>query len=125
TADNLILSEDGSVRITDACFYEEMARFDLAGAHCALRARPPYASDISALAEVLLSAIVGAKGPGHTDVAAKRTRAALLRARRDSRAYASASSLADALTSLSSAAIIRQVWRPATATGLMAAFGTV
>lgn len=125
TADNLIVCEDGSVRLTDACFSEETSRFDLAGAHCDFRDRTVHGSDISALADILLAAIDGLHGAGQHNLAANRMTAALKRAQKNARAYASAASLADALSSMSTLAIARQVWRPATATGLMAAFGTV
>ena len=89
-------------------------------------------SDISALADLLLWAMdahnkrpVRTTGDPQDEPIRKRMVAALRHARKDDRAYPSATSLAEALVSMNSATIVRHVWRPATTSGLLAAFSTV
>lgn len=135
TADNVIVSENGSIKLTDAGFSEAAGNFNFGGTTCRLkdgRGGLQPGTDISRLADLLLWATdateVHSGQPARDrqeELVRKRMLAALRHARKDDRAYPTAASLAEALTEMNSATIVRHVWRPATTSGLLAAFSTV
>jgi tRNA A-37 threonylcarbamoyl transferase component Bud32 len=125
TAENVVLTHEGAVRMTDAGFATALRSFEFGGAKCLLRAGRDQGSDLAALATLLLTCLGGSLAEKPTDPVTKRMLAVLRKARKDPRPYPTAAALAVEMTVLSNAAIVRRVWRPATQSGLLAAFGTV